>query len=91
MITEIWNLKVVRRYGPSNESDILKLNVPNNHALIWIIASTLYYCWNKRVSKKIADPLSFLAQVDSELKVMEETSQNQLAQEIKGILRQDTI
>ena len=85
-----WLLQVVRRYGPLTESDILKLNVPNNHALIWVIASTLYYCWNKRVMKKSADPLSFLAQLDSELKVMEETGQHQLAQEIRGILRQDT-
>ena len=36
-----WLLKIVRIFGPSSESDILKLNVPNNQALVWIILSAM--------------------------------------------------
>ena len=33
-----WLLQTVRSFGPASELDVLRMNVPNNHALIWIIA-----------------------------------------------------
>ena len=72
------------------QSDILKLNVPNNQALIWIIAVTLFYSWSSRVSKKVADKLQFQAHLDAELKLMKETQRSQLAEEIQVIIRQAT-
>ena len=83
-----WLLKTVRTFGPATESDVLRLNVQNNHALVWLIAGTLYYCWTKRVSRNVADPPGFKAHVEAELMLMMETRYSQLAEDIKGILRQ---
>ena len=86
-----WHLKTVRTFGPTNESDVLRLNVQSNHALVWLVAETLYYCWTKRVSRKVADPARFKAHIDAELMLMMETQFSQLAEDIKGILRQATL
>ena len=83
-----WLLKTVRTFGPATESDVLRLNVQNNHALVWLIGETLYYCWTKRVSRNVADPPGFKAHVEAELMLMTETRYSQLAEDIKGILRQ---
>ena len=85
-----WLLKTVRIFGPTNEENILKLNVPNNNALIWIIAKTLHYSWIKRSSNKTCDSPSFLASLEAELMIMNETRYKQLADEIKLIIRQVT-
>ena len=85
-----WLLKIVRSFGPASELDVLRMNVPNNHALMWIIAETLHYCWTKRVSNKVADHPHLQAHLDSELKLMNETSLSQLADDIESILRQAT-
>ena len=85
-----WLLQTVRSFGPASELDVLRMNVPNNHALIWIIAETLHHCWTKRVSNKVADHPHFQAHLDSELKLMKETCLSQLADDIVIILRQAT-
>ena len=76
--------------GPISEVDVLKLNVPNNSALIWIIGTTFQFCWSRRVSQKAADPTSFQAFVDAELMAMRDTRHNQLANEISMMMRQFT-
>ena len=85
-----WLLKTVRIFSPNNEENILKLNVPDNSALIWTIAKTLQYSWTKRSSHQKADPTTFLASLDAELMLMAETQFKQLAEEIEILIRQVT-
>ena len=85
-----WLLKTVRIFSPISENDILKLNIPNNSALIWTIATTLHYSWSERILHKAVDPTSFQAYLDAKLLLMKETKYNQLANEISTIVRQVT-
>ena len=83
-----WLLKTLRIFSPICEVDILKLNVSNNSALIWTIATTLQFCWTRRVSRKAADPTSFQALIKAKLMVMKDTRHNELADETLMMIRQ---
>ena len=80
--------KTLRIFSPICEVDILKLNVSNNSALIWTIATTLQFCWTRRVSRKAADPTSFQALIKAKLMVMKDTRHNKLAYATLMMIRQ---
>ena len=81
-----WLLRIVERFGPTNEGDILKLNFIENDALTWIVGKTLHFIWKKRTSYVRADLPSCLALLHAEAMVLKETRHHTTANEIIEIL-----
>ena len=84
-----WLLQLVSRYGPSGEINILKMDIPDNDALIWITATTLHYCWTKRVLKTKTDVLSCLSYLAAKARMLEETHHSELLYNILAVLHQE--
>ena len=84
-----WLLLIISRSKPTSEVNILKMDIPDDDALIWITATTLHFCWNKRSSKSKADILSCLAYLTAKSKMFEETMYGGLVDRIKAIINQE--
>ena len=74
----------------TNEEKILKLDVCNNDALVWIIALALQFCWSKRVSSKKADLVECISHLRAENEMMKDSHFIQLSQEISDTMNFQT-
>ena len=83
-----WLLALARQFGTTDESKLLKLDVYNKDALVWVIAITLQFCWSKRAASKKAALEEFTAHLRAELELMKSTKFIQLSQEISVMLEQ---
>ena len=81
-----WLLALVRNLGATNESDILRLNVSVNDAIVWIIARTLHFSWTKRVLSKKADYEECISHLRAEVAIMKNTHHSGLSGEISSFL-----
>ena len=81
-----WLLALASRFGSANEAKILKLDVCNNDALVWIIAKVLQFCWTRRASSKKADLDECIGHLIAETEMMKDSHFVQLSQEISIIM-----
>ena len=81
-----WLLSLVKKFVPTCEANILKLNLPSNDALDWTIAITLHLIWSSRVASKKANLQQCVAHLKAEAEIMKNTKFNDLAEEITGII-----
>ena len=84
-----WLQKLVERYGATSKSNILKLNVVENNAVVWIIGNTLHFIWSKRACSKKADLRTCLAQLNTEVLWLKEMHNLELGNQIVEILEQN--
>ena len=76
------------QFEPTDESKLLKLDVYNKEALVWIIAVALQFCWSKRVVSKKAALDECTAHLRSELEMLKNSHFFQLSEEISTLLVQ---
>ena len=82
-----WLLETVRTFFPrANAASIINLDLPDNDAVLWIVAYTLQYVWSKRLLKRKATLISCVATLKSEALKLEGTHHSQLAAVILGII-----
>ena len=81
-----WLLGIVQNFAPTNERNILKLCLPDNDALTWIVGNALHFSWLKRTSSVQADLPSCLAFLGAEVKVLKETKHHATANVINDII-----
>ena len=74
-----WLLVLIEKFGPTSEANILKLDICDNDALVWIVASTLQFCWTQRVSSKKADVQECIAHLRGESELMRNSDLSLLA------------
>ena len=84
-----WLLRLVQAHGAFTKSDILKLRLANNDAVIWVVGNTLRYIWSRRSTGKTADVRTYLAQLNTDALWMKETHNLELGNQIMEILRQN--
>ena len=83
-----WLVALSREFGPYDEEKLLKLDVDNNDALMWISANVLHFCWLKRTSSKKAEVQECLAQLEADTSMMKIADFALLSQKISNILEQ---
>ena len=84
-----WLHQVVSRYKPTSEVNILMMEIPENEALIWVTATTLHFCWNKRTSKSKVDVPSCLAFLTAKSRMLDGTHHSELVNEIAAVINQE--
>ena len=86
-----WLQRLVRENGEgaASEINILKLNVVDNSAVIWIVANTHHFIWSKRSVNKKADITTCLAVLNTEALILKETQDLGLGIQIVEMLRQN--
>ena len=82
-----WLVDTVHIFFPlANPASLLNLNLPDNDALLWIVANTLQFIWRERSARKKATLVSCLAHLRSEALTMKEAFHRQLADRILEII-----
>ena len=72
-------------------SKLLKLDVYNKEALVWIIAVALQFCWSKLVASKKATLDECTAHLRAELEMLKNSNFFQLSEEISALIVQSGI
>ena len=83
-----WLLTLTRQFGPTDEFKLLKLDVYNKEALVWIIAMVLQFCWSKRAASEKAVLDECTANLRAELQMIKNSPFFQLSEEISAVLAQ---
>ena len=65
---------------------ILRLEVGGDEAIVWIVAHTLTYVWNRRLSGKISETDYCKAAILADADIMENTKYSTHASKIKRLL-----
>ena len=82
-----WLKRIFRLINPgSSVNAMLRLQICDNDALLWIVVKTLFFCWRQRTARKRAQKFECLSFLLADLKLMLETNHSTLVIKVHEIL-----
>ena len=82
-----WLKRIFRLINPgSSVNAMLRLQICDNDALLWIVVKTLFFCWRQRTAGKRAQKFECLSFLLADLKLMLETNHSTLVIKVHEIL-----
>ena len=82
-----WLIRIFQSISPaSTVNDMLRLQIFENDALLWILVKTLFFCWSQRMARKRALKSECLSFLLADLMLLRETKYSTLVEKVDEIL-----
>ena len=82
-----WLIRIFQSISPaSTVNDMLRLQIFENDALLWILVKSLFFCWCQRMARKRALKSECLSFLLADLMLLRETKYSTLVEKVDEIL-----